>query len=87
MLIAHQGYVFPSNTPASFLPLISFDLGGQLFYINREDLAFAPCGNDMSFGGIQSRGDLPFNLLGDVMLKNIYAIFDVVSLPSATIRA
>lgn len=31
----------------------------------------------MSFGGIQSRGDLHFDIFGDTFLKNVYAIFDV----------
>lgn len=26
------------------------------------------------YGGIQSRGDMPFDILGDTMLKSIYAV-------------
>lgn len=40
-------------------------------------MAFAPIGNGMSFGAIQSCGDLPFAIFGDTFLKNVYAIFDV----------
>ena len=32
----------------------------------------------MTYGGIQSRGDLPFSIYGDTFLKNVYCIFDVV---------
>lgn len=34
--------------------------------------------NGYTYGGIQSRGDLPFDIYGDTFLKNVYAIFDVV---------
>ena len=60
--------------------MVSFAIGEKMFRINREDLAFADAGNGMTYGGIQSRGDLPFNIYGDTWLKNVYAIFDVVSL-------
>ena len=30
----------------------------------------------MSYGGIQSRGDMTFDILGDTFLKGIYAVFD-----------
>ena len=43
-------------------------------------------GGGYCYGGCQSRGDLPFSILGDVFLKNVYAIFDVVS-PSDVPRA
>ena len=59
---------------------MKFDIGGKMFYINREDLAMAPIGNGTSYGAIQSCGDLPFCIYGDTFLKNVYAIFDVVSL-------
>ena len=55
-----------------------------MFIINKEDLAYADAGNGMTFGGIQSRGDLPFNIYGDTWLKCVYAIFDVVSLSPYT---
>lgn len=60
---------------------MGFAIGNATFTISREDLAFAPAGNGYSYGGIQSAGDLPFAIYGDVVLRNIYAIFDVVSLP------
>ena len=30
----------------------------------------------MQYGGIQSRGDCPFDIMGDTWLKAVYAIFD-----------
>ncbi|KAL8820462.1 MAG: hypothetical protein Q9223_001323 [Gallowayella weberi] len=71
-----QGYLFPSNTPLDKLPVVRFDVGGKEFAVQKEDLAFASAGNGMTYGGIQSRGDLPFDILGDTWLKGIYAIFD-----------
>ncbi|KAL8909067.1 MAG: hypothetical protein Q9207_000401 [Kuettlingeria erythrocarpa] len=71
-----QGYLFPSDTPVDNLPIVSFDVGGREFAVQKEDLAFADAGGNMTYGGIQSRGDLPFDILGDTWLKGIYAIFD-----------
>lgn len=52
-----------------------------MFSVQKEDLAFHDLGNGLSYGGIQSNGDLPFNIYGDTWLKSVYAIFDVVSKP------
>ncbi|KAL8713917.1 MAG: hypothetical protein Q9220_002063 [cf. Caloplaca sp. 1 TL-2023] len=71
-----QGYLFPSDTSVDKLPIVSFDVGGKEFAVQKEDLAFASAGNNMTYGGIQSRGDLTFDILGDTWLKGIYAIFD-----------
>ena len=59
-------------------PIVKLDIGGKMFAINKEDLAYADIGNGMTFGGIQSRGDLPFSIYGDTWLKSCYAIFDLV---------
>ena len=52
-----------------------------MFAIQKEDLGYADIGDGTTFGGIQSRGDLPFSIYGDTWLKSVYAIFDVVSVP------
>ncbi|KAK5164931.1 uncharacterized protein LTR77_009596 [Saxophila tyrrhenica] len=70
------GYIFPKDTAADKLPVIGFDIGGKTFRLNKEDLAYAPVGSGMVYGGVQSAGDLPFNILGDVFLKAVYAVFD-----------
>lgn len=72
-----QGYVFPSDTTADNLPVVTMAIGDKQFTIAKEDLGFADAGSGMVYGGIQSRGTMTFDILGDVMLKNIYAIFDV----------
>jgi len=72
-----QGYIFPANTSADDLPVVTFAIGDKQFTVQKEDLGFADAGNGMVYGGIQSRGDNSFDILGDTMLKNLYAIFDV----------
>lgn len=79
---AQQGYVFPSNTTEAQLPVVSFAVGGKQFVVQKEDLGFADAGNGMTYGGIQSRGTMTFDILGDTFLKSIYA----VSLFEATLR-
>lgn len=71
-----QGYIYPSNTDVSKLPVVSFAVGGKQFALQKEDLGFADAGNGMTYGGIQSRGSMTFDILGDVFLKSIYAVFD-----------
>ncbi|KAI9889775.1 MAG: hypothetical protein M1814_004977 [Vezdaea aestivalis] len=71
-----QGYIFPSNTPAEKLPVVSLAVGGRQFAIQKEDLGFAKAKPGFVYGGIQSRGSMDFDILGDTFLKGIYAIFD-----------
>ncbi|KAL7928232.1 aspartyl proteinase [Trichoderma chlorosporum] len=71
-----QGYVFPMSTDVSSLPEFKVSVGDTQFVIQPEDLAFAPADNNNWFGGVQSRGTNPFDILGDVFLKSVYAIFD-----------
>ncbi|EHK22952.1 uncharacterized protein TRIVIDRAFT_78763 [Trichoderma virens Gv29-8] len=71
-----QGYVFPQSTDVSSLPEFKVSVGDTQFVIQPEDLAFAPADDNNWYGGIQSRGTNPFDILGDVFLKSIYAIFD-----------
>jgi hypothetical protein len=69
-----QGYVFPMSTDVSSLPEFKVSVGNTQFVIQPEDLAFAPADNDNWYGGVQSRGDNPFDILGDVFLKSVYAV-------------
>ena len=75
-----QGYVYPSNTAVDKLPVVSFAVGGQQFALQKEDLGFADAGNGMTYGGVQSRGSMTFDILGDVFLKSIYAVSRTLSL-------
>jgi hypothetical protein len=69
-----QGYIFPANTTADQLPVVTIAVGDNQYTIQKEDLSFADAGNGMVYGGIQSRGDMTFDILGDVFLKAIYAV-------------
>jgi hypothetical protein len=71
---ANQGYTFPSNTTADQLPVVTFAVGDTQFAVQKEDLGFADAGNGMVYGGIQSRGSMTFDILGDTFLKGIYAV-------------
>ncbi|KAL2071627.1 hypothetical protein VTL71DRAFT_12862 [Oculimacula yallundae] len=72
----NQGWVYPSNTTVDQLPDVTIAIGEKQFIIQKEDLGFVDVGNGTVYGGIQSRGDMPFDILGDTCLKGIYAIFD-----------
>jgi hypothetical protein len=74
---SNQGYIFPSNTTADQLPTVSFAVGDQQFTVQKEDLGFADAGNGFVYGGIQSRGDMTFDILGDTFLKSIYAVSSI----------
>ncbi|KAF8318941.1 aspartic peptidase domain-containing protein [Cantharellus anzutake] len=68
------GWALP--TDATLPATISFAVGSLQYSIPGGDLIFADAGNGFSFGSIQSRGQNPQDILGDVFLKRVYAIFD-----------
>ncbi|KAL0942400.1 aspartic endopeptidase [Colletotrichum truncatum] len=72
----NQGYVFPTSTKVDDLPEFKVAVGGKEFTIQKEDLAFAPAGEGMWYGGVQSRGSNEFDILGGAFLKSIYAIWN-----------
>lgn len=71
-----QGWLFPTSTKADDLPDFSVAVGDKEFTIQKEDLAFAVASEGYWYGGVQSRGDNPFDILGDTFLKSVYAIWD-----------
>ncbi|KAL4737930.1 putative aspartic endopeptidase [Aspergillus similis] len=75
-----QGYIYPSNTSEDQLPVVSFAVGDKQFIVQKEDLGFAEAKEGYVYGGIQSRGSMTMDILGDTFLKGIYAIFDVGNL-------
>ncbi|KAJ5679647.1 Aspergillopepsin-1 [Penicillium macrosclerotiorum] len=72
-----QGYIYPENTTADKLPVVSFAVGDKQFVIQKEDLGFAQAKSGYIYGGIQSRGSMTMDILGDTFLKGVYAVFDV----------
>lgn len=73
-----QGYTFPSSVTADQLPVVTFAVGEKQFAVEKEDLAFADAGNGMVYGGIQSRGSMGFDILGDTFLKSMYAVSGIL---------
>ncbi|KAH6641679.1 aspartic peptidase domain-containing protein [Chaetomium tenue] len=72
----YQGWTIPQSIPVDELPDFSIAVGGKEFVIQKEDLIFAPADNNSFYGGVQSRGENPFDILGNTFLKSIYAIWD-----------
>ncbi|KAB5554529.1 eukaryotic aspartyl protease [Coniochaeta sp. 2T2.1] len=71
-----QGYTVPNSVTAEDLPEFSVAIGDKQFVIQKEDLLFAPADEGHWYGGVQSRGDMTFDILGDTFLKSVYAIWD-----------
>lgn len=70
-----QGWVFPADIPSEQLPVVSFAVGETQIAIEQEQLGFTPANKTgMVFGGIQSRGSLEYNILGDTFFKCVYAV-------------
>lgn len=75
---ASQGYIFPDNTTEANLPVVTFAVGGKQFAVQKEDLGFAEAKAGFVYGGIQSRGNMTFDILGDTFLKGIYAVSSIL---------
>lgn len=69
-----QGYIFPTSTKVEDLPEFKVAVGDTQVVIQAEDLAFTLADDNNWYGGVQSRGDNPFDILGDVFLKSVYAV-------------
>ncbi|KAI0069840.1 acid protease [Panus rudis PR-1116 ss-1] len=67
------GWKYPSNAT---IPDVSFAVGDKLYKLNAADFGFGDAGNGFTFGGVQSRGDLEFDIFGDVFLKSVYVVFN-----------
>jgi hypothetical protein len=72
---SQQGYLIPTSSVNS-LPTFSVAVGNTEFVIQKEDLLFTLADDSHWYGGVQSRGENPFDILGDTFLKSIYAIWD-----------
>jgi hypothetical protein len=74
----NQAWVYPAGTTEDQLPIITLAVGTKQFVIQKEDLGFVGFrdgnGKAWVYGGIQSRGNFPIDILGDTFLKGIYAV-------------
>ncbi|KAI1336807.1 aspartic endopeptidase [Xylariaceae sp. FL0016] len=77
----NQGYIFPTSTKVDDLPEFKVAVGDKEFVIQKEDLAFTTTEDGKHwYGGVQSRGTMTFDILGDTFLKSVYCIWDVDNL-------
>jgi hypothetical protein len=67
------GWKFPVGATA---PTIAFAIGDKRYTVNPKDFAYCKADTGYLFGGIQSRGNLTFDILGDVFLKSVYVVFN-----------
>ncbi|KAL2023783.1 hypothetical protein VTK56DRAFT_1050 [Thermocarpiscus australiensis] len=72
----YQGFIIPKSIKLDELPKFSIAVGDKEFVIHKEDLLFAMADSKHWYGGVQSRGENPFDILGGTFLKSIYAIWD-----------
>ena len=70
----YQGYTIPKSITLDELPEFSIAIGDKEFVIQKEDLLFSSADDQFWYGGVQSRGQNPFDILGDTFLKSIYAV-------------
>jgi hypothetical protein len=72
---ANWGYVFPTAS-IKRVPTFYLDIGGKRFSIDPAFMAF--CNADAQgvyqFGAFQSRGNMSFDIFGDVFLRNCYSV-------------
>lgn len=73
---SQQGWIFPTTSDLSILPKVALSVGDALFQIKPGDFAFQNLEDGTTYGGIQSRGNQEFDVLGCVFLRCIYAIYD-----------
>lgn len=79
----HQGWVVPRGIAPDELPDFRVAVGGREFVVQKQDLVFAPVGGEEGegeeggrwwYGAVQSRGECPFDVLGDAFLRSVYAV-------------
>ncbi|THH01187.1 hypothetical protein EW026_g1498 [Hermanssonia centrifuga] len=69
----HGGWKYPSDAR---IPNVAFAVGDKYYTIHPDDFGFGSAGHGYTLGGIQSRGDMNFDIFGDVFLKSVYVVFN-----------
>ncbi|KAJ7234894.1 acid protease [Mycena haematopus] len=67
------GWMYPAT---STVPSLAFAIGDTLYTLNAADFPFGEAEDGYLFGGVQSRGSNPFDILGDIFLKSVYVVFN-----------
>ncbi|KII84530.1 hypothetical protein PLICRDRAFT_179353 [Plicaturopsis crispa FD-325 SS-3] len=68
------GWVVPAGAAVGDLGV---EVGGVTYTIPGEDIKFADNGDGTFYGSVQSRGNNPQDIWGDVFLKRVYTVFNV----------
>ena len=61
-------------------------MGEKTYKVNAKDIAFGDAGDGFVFGGIQSRGNLDFDIFGDVFLKSVYVVCESLAFSLLVVR-
>ncbi|KAJ6594701.1 acid protease [Mycena capillaripes] len=67
------GWMYPAT---SKVPDLAFAIGDTMYTLNAADFPFGEAEDGFLFGGVQSRGTNPFDILGDIFLKSVYVVFN-----------
>ncbi|KAF9819477.1 hypothetical protein IEO21_02085 [Rhodonia placenta] len=67
------GWIYPNTAK---IPELYLAIGQTFYRLNEVDFAYSDAGDGHSFGGIQSRGNLKYDIFGDVFLKSLYIVFN-----------
>ncbi len=77
----HGGWKYPSDAR---IPNVAFAVGDKYYTIHPDDFGFGSAGHGYTLGGIQSRGDMNFDIFGDVFLKSVYVVCEFDLFPLLT---
>jgi aspergillopepsin I len=67
------GYIYDCSAT---LPSLGVAIGDHIVTLNGADLTFAPLGDGTCFGGLQSNQGQGLQIMGDVLFKQVFAVFD-----------
>ncbi|CAK5281079.1 unnamed protein product [Mycena citricolor] len=67
------GWMYPAS---STVPDLMFAIGDKMYKLNAADFPYGQASGGYLFGGVQSRGTNPFDILGDIFLKSVYVVFN-----------
>ncbi|KAJ7090865.1 acid protease, partial [Mycena belliarum] len=67
------GWMYPAS---SAVPSLAFAIGDTMYTLNAADFPYGEAEDGYVFGGVQSRGTNPFDILGDIFLKSVYVVFN-----------
>ncbi|KAJ6616644.1 acid protease [Mycena sp. CBHHK59/15] len=67
------GWMYPAGAA---LPTLAFAVGETMYTLSAADFPYGEAADGYVFGGVQSRGTNPFDILGDIFLKSVYVVFN-----------